>query len=48
VTISRSLSDSFSAIDISSVPAFIAFQFIGAALGFAAFTFIIHKSKSGK
>jgi hypothetical protein len=30
------------------VPAFILFQFIGAALGFSAFTFITHKSKSGK
>lgn len=48
VTIARSLSDSFSGIDISSVPAFIAFQFIGAALGFAGFAFITHKSKSGK
>jgi len=48
VTIARSLSDSFSGIDISSVPAFILFQFIGAALGFSAFTFITHKSKSGK
>jgi len=35
-------------IDISSVPAFILFQFIGAALGYFAFTFITHKSKSGK
>ena len=48
ITFARSLSDSFSGIDISSVPAFIAFQFIGAALGFYAFTFITHKSKSGK
>jgi glycerol uptake facilitator-like aquaporin len=48
VTIARSLSDSFSGIDISSVPAFILFQFIGAGLGFFAFTFITHKSKSGK
>jgi glycerol uptake facilitator-like aquaporin len=48
VTIARSLSDSFSGIDISSVPAFILFQFIGAGLGFSAFTFITHKSKSGK
>jgi glycerol uptake facilitator-like aquaporin len=48
VTIARSLSDSFSGIDISSVPAFILFQFIGAALGYFAFIFITHKSKSGK
>jgi glycerol uptake facilitator-like aquaporin len=48
VTIARSLTDSFSGIDISSVPAFIIFQFVGAVLGFYAFTFITHKSKSGK
>ena len=48
VTIARSLTDSFSGIDISSVPAFILFQFVGAALGYMAFTIITHKAKSGK
>jgi len=48
VTIARSLTDSFSGIDISSVPAFILFQFVGAALGYLAFTVITHKAKSGK
>lgn len=48
VTIARSLTNSFSGIDISSVPAFILFQFVGAALGFYAFTVITHKTKSGK
>jgi len=48
VTIARSLTDSFSGIDISSVPAFILFQFVGAAFGYVAFTVITHKAKSGK
>jgi len=48
VTIARSLTDSFSGIDISSVPAFILFQFVGAALGYLAFTVITHKAKSRK
>lgn len=48
VTIARSLTDSFSGIKFSSVPAFILFQFVGAALGFYAFTVITHKTKSGK
>jgi glycerol uptake facilitator-like aquaporin len=48
VTIARSLTDSFSGIDISSVPAFILFQFVGAALGYYAFKIITLKTKSGK
>ena len=48
VTFARSLTDSFSGIDISSAPAFILFQFLGAALGYLAFTVITHKAKSGK
>ena len=48
VTIARSLTDSFSGIDISSVPAFILFQFVGAALGYLAFTVITDKAKSEK
>jgi glycerol uptake facilitator-like aquaporin len=48
VTFARSLTDSFSGIDISSVPAFILFQFVGAAFGYLAFTVITHKAKSGK
>jgi len=48
VTIARSLTDSFSGIDISSVPAFIFFQCVGAALGYIAFTIITYKAKSGK
>jgi glycerol uptake facilitator-like aquaporin len=48
VTIARSLSDSFSGIDISSVPAFIAAQIVGAALGYAGFKQLTSKSKSGK
>jgi len=48
VTIARSLTDSFSGIDIASVPAFILFQFVGAVLGYMAFTTITHKAKSGK
>ena len=48
VTIARSLSDSFSGIDISSVPAFIAAQIVGATLGYAGFKQLTSKSKSGK
>jgi glycerol uptake facilitator-like aquaporin len=48
VTIARSLTDSFSGIKFSSVPAFIAAQIVGAALGYAGFKYLTHKSKSGK
>jgi glycerol uptake facilitator-like aquaporin len=48
VTLARSVTDSFSGIDISSVPAFILFQCIGAGLGLSAFTVITHDAKSGK
>lgn len=48
VTIARSLTDTFSGIDIASVPAFIAAQLLGATLGYLGFSFITAKSKSGK
>jgi len=48
VTIARSLTDSFSGIKFSSVPAFIAAQIVGAALGYAGFKTLTSKSKSGK
>ena len=48
VTIARSLTDSFSGINFSSVPAFIAAQIVGAALGYAGFKFLTSKTKSGK
>ena len=48
VTIARSLTDSFSGIKLSSVPAFIAAQIVGAILGYLGFSFITTKSKSGK
>ena len=48
VTIARSLTDSFSGIKFSSVPAFIAAQIVGAALGYAGFKALTSKSKSGK
>jgi glycerol uptake facilitator-like aquaporin len=48
VTVARSLSDSFSGIDITSVPAFIASQIVGAILGYAVFKYLTAKSKAGK
>jgi glycerol uptake facilitator-like aquaporin len=48
VTIARSLTDSFSGIRLSSVPAFIAAQIVGAILGYLGFSFITSKAKSGK
>mgnify|MGYP000679841311 FL=1 len=48
VTIARSLTDSFSGINFSSVPAFIAAQIVGAALGYRAFKYLTTKAKSGK
>lgn len=48
VTIARSLTDSFSGINFASVPAFIAAQVAGAALGYSAFKYISTKTKSGK
>jgi glycerol uptake facilitator-like aquaporin len=48
VTVARSLSDSFSGIDIASVPAFIASQIVGATLGYTAFKYLTSKSKAGK
>ena len=48
VTIARSLTDSFSGIKLSSVPAFIAAQIVGAIFGYLGFSFITTKSKSGK
>ena len=48
VTIARGLTDSFSGIKFSSVPAFIAAQIVGAALGYSGFKFITSKAKSGK
>ena len=48
VTIARSLTDSFSGIKLSSVPAFIAAQIVGAILGYLGFSFISTKSKTGK
>ena len=48
VTIARSLTDSFSGINFSSVPAFIAAQIAGAALGYSAFNFLSTTAKSGK
>jgi glycerol uptake facilitator-like aquaporin len=48
VTIARSLTDSFSGINFSSVPAFIAAQIVGAALGYSAFKYLTTKTKSGK
>jgi glycerol uptake facilitator-like aquaporin len=48
VTIARSLSNTFSGIDIASVPAFIAAQLLGAILGYLGFSFITAKSKLGK
>lgn len=48
VTIARSLTDSFSGIKLSSVPAFIAAQIVGAILGYLGFSFITSKAKSGK
>lgn len=48
VTIARSLTDSFSGIKFSSVPAFIAAQIMGAALGYAGFKYLTTKAKSGK
>ncbi len=48
VTIARSLTNSFSGIDISSVPAFIAAQIVGAILGYLGFKYVTSTSKSGK
>jgi glycerol uptake facilitator-like aquaporin len=48
VTIARSLTDSFSGIKLSSVPAFIAAQIVGAILGYLGFSFITSKAKSGR
>ena len=48
VTIARSLTDSFSGINFSSVPAFIAAQIVGALLGYSAFKYLTTKAKSGK
>ena len=48
VTIARSLTDSFSGINFSSVPAFIAAQIVGAALGYTGFKFLTSNTKSGK
>jgi glycerol uptake facilitator-like aquaporin len=48
VTIARSLTDSFSGINFSSVPAFIAAQIAGALLGYSAFKILTTKAKSGK
>ncbi len=48
VTIARSLTDSFSGIKLSSVPAFIATQIVGAILGYLGFSFITSKAKSGR
>ena len=48
VTIARSLTDSFSGINFSSVPAFIAAQIVGAAVGYTAFKYLTTKAKSGK
>lgn len=48
VTIARGLTDSFSGIKFSSVPAFIAAQIVGAVLGYSGFTYITSKAKSGK
>lgn len=48
VTIARSLTDSFSGIKFSSVPAFIAAQIVGAALGYFGFKYFTTKSKAGK
>lgn len=48
VTIARSLTDSFSGINSSSVPAFIAAQIVGATLGYAGFKYLTSKAKSGK
>jgi glycerol uptake facilitator-like aquaporin len=48
VTIARGLTDSFSGIKFSSVPAFIAAQIVGAALGYSGFKFFTSKAKSGK
>ena len=48
VTIARSLTDSFSGIKFSSVPAFIAAQIAGAVLGYAGFKYLTTKAKSGK
>lgn len=45
VTIARSFSNSFSGIDIQSVPAFIAAQIIGATLGYISFKFLTSKSR---
>lgn len=48
VTIARSLTDSFSGINYSSVPAFIAAQIVGTAVGYTAFKYLTTKTKSGK
>jgi len=48
VTIARSLTDSFSGINSSSVPAFITAQIVGAAVGYSAFKYLTTKAKSGK
>ena len=48
VTIARGLTDSFSGINFSSVPGFIAAQIVGAILGYSGFRFITSKAKSGK
>lgn len=48
VTIARSLTDSFAGIDISSVPAFIGAQMVGAFIGYSGFTYLTSKTKSGK
>ena len=48
VTIARSLTDSFSGIKFSSVPAFVAAQIVGAAIGYAGFKYLTTKAKSGK
>lgn len=44
VTLARTLSDTFAGIDPLSVPAFIAAQVIGAALGFTAFAYLSQNS----
>ena len=48
VTIARSLTDSFSGIKFSSVPAFIAAQIVGAILGYSGCKALTTKAKSGK
>ena len=48
VTIARGLTDSFSGIKFSSVPAFIGAQIVGAAVGYAGFKYLTTQAKSGK